>query len=62
MTELKNKKRGRPEGYRAVNPHDERLAINVTSVQMNAYKAASKRENKTLSQWVREWLDKAAKK
>ena len=61
MTEAIKKGRGRPKGYRAENPHSERLAVNVTSDQFNTYKAASERRGKTLSAWVRDVLDKASK-
>jgi len=61
MTDTAKRKRGRPKGYKAENPHSERLAVNVTSNQMDSYKAASEREGKTFSAWVREWLDKASK-
>jgi len=57
MTEEK-KARGRPKGYRKQDPADKQLPrVRVTQKQLDAYKAASKQENKTFSAWVRESLD-----
>ncbi|NKB64304.1 MAG: hypothetical protein GKR95_20045 [Gammaproteobacteria bacterium] len=63
MNESTNKKRGRPVGYRAKNPSDKVLPkVRVTDTQLNSYKDASMRSEKTLSAWVRDTLDRGAKK
>ncbi len=50
-------------GYRAKNPSDKVLPkVRVTDTQLNSYKDASMRSEKTLSAWVRDTLDRGAKK
>ncbi len=61
MNERKNKKRGRPIGYKAVDPKNISLPVKVSETELNAYKAASEREEMTFSAWVRDKLDKASK-
>lgn len=61
MENKETKKRGRPVGYRAENPMDKALPkVMVTKDQLKAYKAASEREGKTFSAWVRSVLDGAS--
>ena len=49
---------GRPKLEKTI---DQRLPrIRVTQEQLDAYKKASKREGKTLSEWVRYNLDKVS--
>ena len=63
MNEPVKKKRGRPLGYRTKNPSDKVLPkVRVTDTQLSAYKDASVRSEKTLSAWVRDTLDRGAKK
>lgn len=60
MDQETKRKRGRPEGYRAENPLNERLAVNITSEQLKRYKQIANKEKKSLSKWVRDCLDRCA--
>lgn len=62
MSNKQTKKVGRPVGYRAENPSNKMLPVKVTESQLGDYKRASEKSNNTLSAWVRDTLDKAAKK
>lgn len=58
MDKLKKKKRGRPLGSTVENTANKQLPrVRVTEDQLKAYKAASEREGKTFSAWVRGKLD-----
>lgn len=61
MTNIKFKKRGRPEGYRANNPASQKLPVRVTEDQLLKYRTTAEEKGTTLSDWVRTTLDKAAK-
>lgn len=61
MTERKSKKRGRPAGYKVDDPKNISLPVKVSETELETYKAASKREKKTFSAWVREVLGRASK-
>jgi len=62
MTEIIKKKRGRPAGSKAENTASKQLPrIRVTEDQLNAYRAASEREGKSLSKWAKDLMDQASK-
>ena len=62
MIEKSTKKRGRPVGSTADKTADKQMPrIRVTEDQLTSYKAASKREGKSFSAWVRDCLGKAIK-
>ena len=61
MTQNKVKKRGRPKGSVSNNPMVRMPDMKVKKEQLEAYKAASEREEMTFSAWVRSNLDKASK-
>jgi len=62
MTQSNKKKRGRPVGSKSANPANKTLPpIRVTEERLQAYKAASEGEGKSLSAWVKGLLDKAVK-
>lgn len=61
MTEDKIKKRGRPVGSTSENPMVRMPGMKVKQEQLEAYRAASEREKRTFSAWVRSVLDKASK-
>ncbi len=53
------KQRGRPRGSTINNPADHRLPhIRVTKEQLDKYRDAAASNNKTLSAWVKDTLDK----
>jgi len=57
MKKIAKKKRGRPKSD---NPMVRMPDMLVKDEQLKAYKAASNREGKTFSAWVRDALDKAS--
>ncbi len=62
MNDKQTRKVGRPVGYRAENPSNKMLPVKVTEDQLTTYKAAAEKRGSSFSAWVRDTLDKAAKK
>ena len=59
----RKKKVGRPIGYRKANPASEALPrVRVTPEQLNDYKKCAEKAGQSLSQWIRDCLDKGANK
>ena len=60
MSQAKKRPRGRPS---LKNPANQRLPmVRITQDQLDSYKSSSTNTNKSLSSWVRDNLDKAAKR
>ena len=58
---MKKKKPGRPEGYSVPNPAKKTLPVRFTETQIDNYRLAAEKSEKSLSDWARSTLDDAAK-
>lgn len=61
MNEQIKNNRGRPLGTTAEKTASKVFQLRVEPDQLEAYKAASKREGKSLSKWARDLMDEASK-
>jgi hypothetical protein len=63
MVKQVKKKRGRPKGSVSCNPANKTLSnVRITETQFSDYKKAASTSGESFSAWVRDALDRAAKR